>query len=113
VREGSERYEYNERQFRLMLDHLTSFEDGKLRLDTLVDNLEGLLNALEGVEDSWKETFLDDWAKLEDARAHALFKGTRAFDHETTERLRSAVARLKLQVLDQVDDPADKQRNNE
>ena len=104
--------EYNERQYRLMLDQLTSFENGQLQLDTLVDNLEGLLNALDGVSDLWRETLFREWAKLEDERAYALFEGTKTFDHETTERLRSAAARLKLHVLTQIKDPADKARKS-
>jgi hypothetical protein len=100
--------EYNERQYRLMLDQLTSFEIGALPLDTLANNLEGLVNALEGGAESWKEAFLDEWATLDDARAYALFKGTKEFDAETTERLRSAVAKLRLYVLEKIDDPADR-----
>jgi hypothetical protein len=105
--------ERNERQYRLMLDQLTNFENDGLALDTLVDNLDGLLNALEEVAVSWKQTFLQEWGKLEDERAYALCKGVQAFDNEASEWIRSTVARLKLRVLEQIDDPGDKRPNNE
>ena len=56
--------EFDERQYRLMLAQLTKFEEGQIMLDALVDNLEGLLNALEGTPASWKQTFLHEWGKL-------------------------------------------------
>src|SRR5688572_29063623 len=99
--------DYNERQYRLMLNRLVAFEQGKLPLDSLVIDLEGLLNALEGVEFSWKQEFLHEWGTLEEGRAYALFKSLSAFDEEASETLRAAVARLKLQVLEKIDDPAD------
>jgi hypothetical protein len=104
--------EHNKRQYHLILGHLTSFENGQLGLETLVDNLEGLLNALEAVPISWKQTFLQEWGKLEDERAYALFKNVRAFDQEATQRIRTAVSKLKLIVLEQIDDPSDRRRNS-
>ena len=103
--------EYNERQYRLMLEHLVKFENGEIALDTLVDSLEGLLNVLENVSHPWKQEFLHDWGKLEQERAYALFKNIRTFDEATTERIRIAVAKLKLRVLEQIDDPGDRRTN--
>ena len=80
-------------------------------LDALVDSLEGLLNALEGTSASWKQTFLHEWGKLEDERAYALFKNLEVFDQETTQRIRHAVSKLKLLVLEKIDDPADRRQS--
>jgi hypothetical protein len=77
----------------------------------LVDNLDGLLNALEGISGSWKQTFLHEWGKLEDERAYALFKSLKVLDQETSERIRVALSKLKLLVLEKIDDPADRRRN--
>jgi hypothetical protein len=103
--------EHNERQYRLILGQLTRFENGQLALDALVDNLDGLLNALERISTSWKQTFLQEWGKLEDERSYASFKNIRAFDQETTQRIRAAVSRLKLLVLEQIEHPSDRRRN--
>lgn len=99
--------DYNQRQYRLMLDRLTAFDSGLLQIDALVNDLEGLLHALEGVAPSWKQTFLEYWGDLEQARAMALFRGSDMIEEEAMEHVRDAVARLKLLVLEQIDDPAD------
>jgi hypothetical protein len=104
--------EHNKRQYQLMLDRLTAFEKGQIPLDTLVVDLEGLLNALEGVTIAWRQTFLHDWGKLEDERAYALFKNVKIMDEETSQRIRPAVSNLKLLVLEKIDDLADRIRNS-
>jgi hypothetical protein len=103
--------EYNDRRYRLMLEQLVRFENGEIALDALVNSLEALLNVLEDVSLPWKQDFLHDWGKLEDERAYALFKNIRTFDEPTTERIRTAVAKLKLRVLEQIDDPRDRRTN--
>ena len=101
-------HDHNERQYRLMLSQLARFDEGQITLDVLVDDLEGLLNALEGISSSWKQTFLHEWGKLEDERAYAVFKNLRILDQETSDRIRSVLSRLKLLVLEKIDDPADR-----
>jgi hypothetical protein len=103
---------FNQRQYRLMLERLNAFEQGKIALDTLVVDLEGLLNALDGVASCWKQTFLSDWGKLEDERAYALFKNVQVVDEETSQRIRPALARLKLSVLEKIDDAPDRRKRD-
>ena len=98
--------DYNQRQYCPMLERLTAFEQGRLPLHTLVNDLEGLLNALQGVQAAWRQTFLHHWGKLEDERAFVLFKGLNSLDAETSQRTRAAVSQLKLVVLEKIDDPA-------
>jgi hypothetical protein len=104
--------EHDQRQYHLMLNQLTKFGEGQIALDVLVNDLEGLLNALEGISSSWKQAFLHEWGKLEDERAYALFKNLQALDQETSQRIRLAVSKLKLLVLEKVDDPADRRRDD-
>jgi hypothetical protein len=96
----TEMSKHDQRQYRLMLGQLTKFEEGQIRLDTLVDDLVGLLNALDGVSNSWKQTFLHEWGKLEDERAYALYENLQILDQETSQRIRLAVSKLKLIVLE-------------
>ena len=98
--------EYSERQYRLMLAQLTRFEEGQVRLNVLVDDLEGLLCSLEGLPNSWRQAFLREWGKLEDERAYALSENLKTFDEETSRRLLVATSRLKLLVLEKLDGPA-------
>src|ERR1019366_3909779 len=103
--------DHDERQYRLMLSKLARFDESQITLGVLVDDLEGLLNALEGISSSWKQTFLHEWGKLEDERAYALFKNLQVLDQETSERIRPVLSRLKLLILEKIDDPADRRRS--
>ena len=103
--------EHDLRQYHLMLNQLIKFGEGQIALDVLVNDLEGLLNALEGISSSWKQAFLHEWGKLEDERAYALFKNLQRLDQETSQRIRLPVSKLKLLVLEKVDDPANRRRD--
>jgi hypothetical protein len=85
-----------------MLERIDAFERGMIRLDTLVDDLEGLLNVLEVVGASWRQAFLGQWGVLEDARAVALADGRQTFDDEVTKIILDSTGRLKLQVLEKI-----------
>jgi hypothetical protein len=96
--------EYNQRQYRRMLDRLLAFEREEVRLGTLVADLEGLLNALEDIEASWKQTFLGKWGQLEDMHAVARDRGSKEFDDDARSKILAATGLLKLLVLDKIDD---------
>ena len=102
---------YDQRQYRRMLDSIVAFEQGRVHLDTLVTDLEALLNAVNSPNTVWKQNFLNNWGKLEDEKTFAQFKGLTTFDEEAMGRLRSAVDQLKLLVLEEIDDPADSKRS--
>jgi hypothetical protein len=97
--------DHNQRQYRRMTNMIEAFERHKMDLGALVDGLDGLLNSLEGVHESWKDTFLGYWGKLEDARAVAMYNGSPSEDSKL--RINDAVSALKLLILDQIDDPID------
>ena len=61
--------EYDEKQLKLMLKQLISFEHKKLELSSLVGSLEGLLHAMENVTDEWEEKFLNEFSTLESINA--------------------------------------------
>jgi hypothetical protein len=85
-----------------MLERIDAFERGAIRLDTLVDDLEGLLNVLEAVCFSWRQAFLRRWGVLEQARAVALDEGWEKFDDEVTKIILESTSQLKLQVLEKI-----------
>jgi hypothetical protein len=76
-----------------------------------VIDLEGLLNAVNAPDPTWKKNFLHNWGKLEDERAFALFNGLTMLDEEATGRPSSDVAKLKLLVLEEIKPPADSKRS--
>jgi hypothetical protein len=102
--------EYNQRQYQIMLERIDAFEKGLIDLDTLVDDLEGLLNVLEAVPSSWRQAFLSNWGVVEEARAVALAEGWTEFDHQASKIILEATGRLRLQVLERISDPADRSR---
>ena len=97
--------EFDQRQYRLMLNDLNEFRSGKIQIDALINNLEGLLNALTEGGEGWKKSFLRLWGQLEDARAYALFRDSEALDADSTQRVYAAVEHLKLLVLERMHDP--------
>jgi hypothetical protein len=60
---------------------------------------------LENIPPSWPQTFLHDWGILETAKALALSEGTKIFDETASQIILAAVGRLKLLVLEEIDDP--------
>jgi hypothetical protein len=94
--------EYDQRQYRLMLERIDAFERGAIRLGTLIDDLEGLLNVLEAVCASWEQAFLRHWGVLEDARAVALAEGWEEFDDKIEKIIFESIDRLKRQVLEKI-----------
>jgi len=102
--------EYDQRQYRLMLEQLTAFQSGQIYIDRLIGNLQGLLNALQSPDSTWKQSFLSLWGQLEDARAMALFRGAENLNEQESIVVGSALAKLKPMVLEKIDD-ADLPRN--
>jgi hypothetical protein len=57
-----------------MLEKLDAFDKKATPLGSLISGLDGLLNALEGADEQWKNAFLKQWGVLEDVYANALDK---------------------------------------
>lgn len=77
-------------------------------MDTLIADLQGLVHALEGEDVAWKNAFLEDWADLEQDRAIALFRGAQKLSPQEAKVVSDAVGRLKLHVLEKIDDRLDR-----
>lgn len=61
-----------QRQLALMQQRLADFRTGMVEIGRTVNDLEALLQALEGVSPDWRERFVDEWGYLEIAYAVAL-----------------------------------------
>lgn len=104
--------EYDQRQYRLMLDRLNGFERGIIGIGKLIDDLYALVNVLESAPDSWKRYFLQEWGDLEITRAGALDREQKKFQEHEIQIIRDAVAKMKLLALQAIDDPADHRRKD-
>jgi hypothetical protein len=61
--------EHDQRQYRLMLDHLDAYREKKIGIHALISALKGLLSALELRNDDWVERAISEWGNLEIAYA--------------------------------------------
>jgi hypothetical protein len=61
--------EYDQRQYRLMLDHLDAYREMKIGIHALISALKGLLSALELRNDDWVQRAISEWGNLEIAYA--------------------------------------------
>ena len=68
--------EYDQRQLKLMYESLKSFDLQKLSLNSLIGNLEFLLNAMEEVDEEWENAFLEEVASLESINANELIRSS-------------------------------------
>jgi hypothetical protein len=102
--------DYNQRQYWLMLERLSGYEANTISLHSLSNDLEGLIYALEGIQESFRDSMLSFWGVLHDIAAGMIDNNTNILDEECARRVNDAVAKLKYIVLQQIDDPADAKR---
>ena len=95
--------DYDRRQLVLMRSQLESYRQGQLDLGTLIQRLEGLLNVLQAVEPSWKETFHEEWFTLEQVFAVSLDRPGENVIDDSKAILQEAVAKLSELVRGQLE----------
>jgi hypothetical protein len=82
----------------LMADTLLAFERREIALGSLIADLEGLLKALDPIEEDWREAFWDSWGELEMSYALAIHRSPEPMDQASERLVWEAVANLKLLV---------------
>lgn len=91
--------DYDERQLKLMLSALISYENNKIKLDSLVGTLEFLFHALEYVNEDWEENFLDEITILETINALTIIKESGACVYDIEEGKNKSLLRGSTQQL--------------
>lgn len=86
---SKEIFEYNNRQFDLMLYFIEAYKNKKISLREVVDKLESLINALENLKESDRDDFFTFWGTLEDTYSVMLY-------HSKTEKDLSAEEHLLI-----------------
>ena len=115
--------EYDQRQYRRMLDALVAFEQGGLPPGMLLGELAGFLGVLEKPEASWERKFQNALAgldedlsvelvRLEDEGDTASYSDL-SYDEDTMARIRETAARLKQLVLEKIENAADNSQDIE
>jgi hypothetical protein len=107
--------EYDQRQYRRMLERLEWIEEGEFS-SSLATDLSVLLGALEAREAEWERNFQNGLGGLDEDISVAVFRWEEegepaskdiSFDEETVKRMRETVAKLKQLVLRKIEPPAD------
>lgn len=86
--------EFDERQLNLMIKHIDYFKFGKLYIGELINNLEGLLNAIEEKDKDWEVDFRTNWLDLEIVYAFALYQEANFLDLEDERIVFEALEKL-------------------
>lgn len=87
--------DYNERQYKRMLQMIEAYECRQIGVATLIDNVYGLIRALEGVSDEWRSSLLRKWGPLEEVYAVSLHQGKTDLDDCDRKEIEAALADLK------------------
>lgn len=92
---GNRSSDYNSRQYALMVDVIRAYEANEIGLPRLIEQLEGLIAALEDVGGELRNAFLSRWGVLEDIHAAAIHHGRNVLDEAEIGRIRSALTEIK------------------
>jgi hypothetical protein len=104
--------EFDQRQYRLMLQRLEWLESGDFSSGPVGD-LFVLLDVLEASDPAWESDFQEGLDVLEIETAVAADRAERdgalkeSYDEETANKMRAKAARLKHLVLAKIEPPAD------
>jgi hypothetical protein len=91
--------DYDNRQYRRMLDQIKDFESKRIDLEHLINGLESLLCALEEANAGWKSEFQSKWGLLEEVYAVALDRN-RPLNQDDWKLINPAVERMKQLISD-------------
>jgi hypothetical protein len=92
-------------QYQLIKKYIEEFEEGKLRLDELIKNLEEIIESLkttEQAEQEWKDLFNNEWWTLEQVYAVALYREEKILDTESHNSVYEAIDNMKS-LLEQIE----------
>lgn len=107
--------DYDQRQYRRMLERLDWLEEGNF-LSSLTTDLTVLLYALEAKDPAWARAFENGVGELDDDISVAVVQWEEegelankeiSFGEEALKRMRETVVELKRLVLQKIETPAD------
>ena|SRR2546426_9965319 len=86
--------DYDNRQYRRMLDQMHDFESKRIDLKHLINGMESLLCALEETDAGWKSEFQSKWGVLEEVYAVAVDR-KRQLNQDDWKLINAAVEGMK------------------
>jgi hypothetical protein len=98
------RHDYDQRQYRRMLERLEAFEIGRPFLSGLIADLDTLLGVLEeDVDETWASEFSRLSCALEEISASAIDRGDKVLSDDDMRDAREIAGELKRIVLPKID----------
>jgi hypothetical protein len=103
----------DKRQYKMMMEQLERFEEGKIDLGSVIASLETLLTSLQAAEKAWQDAFRSEWWTLEQVYAVALDQQERGVgvdaeaiigDPENQKLITEAVENMKGLLAEQIVD---------
>ena len=94
--------DYDIRQLNLMIAKLNDFERGNLSLNHLVSSLDGIQNALQEIDNQWRNAFLTQWGVLEDINAEALERHSKDSPSEQVSLASRAIRAIRHLVAERM-----------
>jgi len=93
--------DYDNRQYRLMVERIDQFEKKSIGLRHLITDLEALLCVLQEADQNWKSAFHKQWAVIEEVYAVVLDRKLKEVPQEYWKLIDDAVSTMK-QLLTEV-----------
>ena len=98
--------DHDRRQLERMAERLILFQEGKLSLQVLINDLDFLLHALEAIDADARQTLQENWETLEEVYSVAIGMNQGVVDEEATSLIHKSVATL-LQHIRSLFEPTD------
>jgi hypothetical protein len=84
------------RHLQWILEKIQFYNQGKVDLYNLVNDLDALYRSLEEVKESWSEIFFNQWLNLESVNSHIITNGLVEISDESTDLIRTSLERIIL-----------------
>lgn len=86
--------EYDKRQLDLMIKNINKYIENKIRLKDLIDNLRGLLDCLQTINQDWKNKFRSEWWTLEQIYAVKQYKKQKELSNDEKKMIHATLKNI-------------------
>jgi len=95
-------YEFDQRQYKMMLDYINAYESGQIGMNLLITNLEALLNFLKETSKDWEEKFYKQWTVLDEFYAFVCYENRKCFNKDESKIVNEALRQMKILISKQI-----------
>ncbi|MCU7929119.1 MAG: hypothetical protein KZQ97_22180 [Candidatus Thiodiazotropha sp. (ex Dulcina madagascariensis)] len=99
---NSEYDSYDVRQYKRMLNLISSYESVEISFDRLVNDIEALVLSLEDTTQDEQNELLSIWGGLEEILANSLDRGDRTFVDVNKIEINRVLSHLKEKIMSRI-----------